>query len=358
MNCIFLRRGYASAPTIDYSETFADNDWATIANVCAAGIVPETWAVGDSKTMTISGVDYITEYQVDIIGKNHDSYADGNGTAPFTFQLHDLYGIKYAMSASPATTVGGWRDCYMRSTNLPLILSCMPAEIQAAIKKVNKISNAGNGSTELVTTADKLFLLSESEVFGTVELSGVEQGAQYEYYANGATVAKNFTSSSGSVRGAYWWLRSQYVDYPNYFNYVHPTALVCSGSTATGKQGIAFAFCLGNKVGGGSSGGGTAPTEYTIAVTGTGNSNYVYVTINGTKVTSAGSYTISPGDSISCYCKPVNTFSSGTITLNGTTVATAAYNSAAEYTFAPSGDCSIALTYSGSAACSIAITTS
>lgn len=108
---------------------------------------------------------------------------------------------------------------------------------------------------------------------------------------------------------------------------------------------------------GGSSGGGTAPTEYTIAVTGTGNSNYVYVTINGTKVTSAGSYTISPGNSISCNCQPNNVFSSGTITLNGTTVATAAYNSAAEYTFAPSGDCSIALTYSGSAACSIAITT-
>lgn len=230
--------------SIAYSDTFAENDWATIIAVCEAGLCPDTWAVGDSKTMTIGGVDHLPEYQIDIIGKWHDTYSDGSGTAPFTFQMHDLYGTKYAMSASPVTTVGGWRDCYMRNTNLPTILALMPEEVQAGIKEVNKISNAGSGSTAIVTTSDKLFLLSESEVFETVNLSGVEQGTRYEYYANGATVAKNFTSSSGSVRGAYWWLRSQYVDYPNYFNYVHPTALVCSGSTATGKQGVAFAFCF------------------------------------------------------------------------------------------------------------------
>ena len=51
---------------------FADNDWASIIAACHSGSVPSTWVVGNSKTMTINGA----SYQVDIIGKNHDTYAN------------------------------------------------------------------------------------------------------------------------------------------------------------------------------------------------------------------------------------------------------------------------------------------
>ena len=148
------------------SDTFAENSWAQIAEACQTGTVPSTWIVGNSKTMTIGG----TDYQIDIIGKNHDTYADGSGTAPLTFQMHDCYATTYAMNAAN-TNVGGWKGCAMRKTHLPAILALMPAEVQTDIREVNKLTSAGNTSATIETTADKLFLLSEVEVFGTDRFS-------------------------------------------------------------------------------------------------------------------------------------------------------------------------------------------
>ena len=62
---------------VTYNANFADNDWATIIKACHKNQVPETWVVGNQKAMTINGADYV----IDIIGKNHDDYADGSGKA-------------------------------------------------------------------------------------------------------------------------------------------------------------------------------------------------------------------------------------------------------------------------------------
>lgn len=88
-----------------YLDSFADNTWEEIIAVCRTGIAPDSWAVGDSKTMTIGG----TAYQVDIIGKNHDEYADGSGTAPLTFQLHDCYSEAKQMYSSNLSGLG-WKN--------------------------------------------------------------------------------------------------------------------------------------------------------------------------------------------------------------------------------------------------------
>ena len=60
--------------------------------------------------MTIGG----TDYQVDIIGKNHDDYYDGSGKAPLTFQLHDCCATGYGMNDTE-TVVGGWKSSKMRT---------------------------------------------------------------------------------------------------------------------------------------------------------------------------------------------------------------------------------------------------
>ena len=89
---------------VTYNANFADNDWATIIKACHKNQVPDTWVVGNSKTILING----TEYQIDIIGKNHDDYTDGSGKAPLTFQLHDCYADVNRMNSSN-TNSGGWR---------------------------------------------------------------------------------------------------------------------------------------------------------------------------------------------------------------------------------------------------------
>lgn len=213
---------------------FANNTWADIIAACESGSVPDTWAVGDQKTMTINGADYT----IDIIGKNHDTYSDGSGTAPLTFQLHDCYGTKYGMNSSN-TNSGGWSSCNMRSTTLPAILALMPSEVQSGIKEVSKKTSAGSQSTTINITADKLFLLSEVEILGSNASKSVAgEGTQYKYYADGNSKVKKFNGSED-----YWWERSPRSSNNTYFCLVSTTG-GSSAVSASGNYGVAFAFCF------------------------------------------------------------------------------------------------------------------
>ena len=187
MSVFFRRRG---EPPATFDAIFSNNSWEAIIAACQSGSVPDSWAVGDSKMMTIGG----TDYQIDIIGKNHDTYTAG-GTAPLTFQMHDCYGTKYAMN-SLDTNSGGWTICAMRSTHLPAILALMPTEVQNGIREVNKLTSAGSRSATINTTADKLFLLSEIEIFGRTTYSKSGEGNQYAYYSAGNSKVKNFSGSA------------------------------------------------------------------------------------------------------------------------------------------------------------------
>ena len=221
------------AVTVSFlDDTFANNDWSAIIAACQSGSVPSTWVVGNSKTMTING----TSYQIDIIGKNHDTYTAG-GTAPLTFQLHDCYGTKYQMNSSN-TNSGGWTSCAMRSTHLPAILALMPSEVQAGIKEVNKLTSAGSQSSTINTTADKLFLLSEIEIFGSTTYSKSGEGSQYAYYSAGNSKVKNFSGSANS-----WWERSPRGSNSAGFCYVNSSGSA-NNNSASGSSGVAFGFCF------------------------------------------------------------------------------------------------------------------
>ena len=228
MGVYFLRRGKASV----LDAIFANNSWESIIAACQSGSVPDSWVVGDSKTMTING----TDYQIDIIGKNHDTYTSG-GKAPLTFQMHDCYKTISEMNSS-STNEGGWTDCYMRNTRLPAILALMPSEVRTAIREVNKLTSAGNQSSTISTTADKLFLLSEIEIFGSVTYSVEGEGSQYAYYSAGNSKVKNRKGSADA-----WWERSPRVSGSKRFCRVD-TPGSATYATAESSSGMAFAFCF------------------------------------------------------------------------------------------------------------------
>ena len=214
------------------NDNFADNDWTSIIAACHSGSVPSTWVVGNSKTMTINGA----SYQVDIIGKNHDTYTAG-GKAPLTFQLHDCYADKKAMNSSN-TNSGGWTSCAMRSTHLPAILALMPTEVQNGIREVDKLTSAGSQSSTINTTADKLFLLSEVEIFGSTTNSAAGEGTQYDYYKAGNSKVKKRNGSA-----EYWWERSPDASDSTYFCMVYRNGRA-SYDDANFADGVAFGFCF------------------------------------------------------------------------------------------------------------------
>lgn len=212
-------------------DTFSDNSWEEIIWACQNNSVPSTWNVADSKSMTINN----TSYQIDIIGKEHDTYTSG-GTAPLTFQMHDCYTEKKRMNSSN-TNVGGYDSTEMHNTTLPSILSMMPASVQSGIKSVNKLSSVGDQSATIETVPCKLFLLSEIEIFGTVSNSYSGEGEQYEYYASGNSKIKNL----GGTRTP-WSGRSPSNKNESYFFIVNNGVSASTG--AASAFGVAFAFCF------------------------------------------------------------------------------------------------------------------
>lgn len=181
-----------------YNPVFAENEWSDIIEACHANEVPDEWVADGTcyKDMLING----TNYRIDIIGKNHDDLADGTGKAPLTFQLHDLYATTYPMNATN-TNVGGWRDCQMRTQTMPALKALMPAEAQAGIRPVKKLTSAGNNSSSIITTDDDLFLLSEIEIFGSTKYSALGEGTQYAYYQSGNSKVKNQNGTPKTWRG-------------------------------------------------------------------------------------------------------------------------------------------------------------
>lgn len=227
--CIKFGRG--KLQTLD--PVFANNDWSKIISACQSGRVPDTWAVGDQKAMTINGTDYL----IDIIGINHDDYADGSGKAPLTFQLHDCYVNAYSWHNGNSDV---WASCSMRASTLPGIMSLMPSEVQSGIREVSKKTCAGAGNYSVVTNSEKLFLLGEIELRGSASLSLAGEGNQYDYYKSNSRLKKLGTAYSS------WWLRSPAVTGYN----IHVCFVDTNGngaitySTATSGYGVAPAFCF------------------------------------------------------------------------------------------------------------------
>lgn len=233
---LFLSRPYDSGPSPDvYDPVFENNEWAAIIEACHANEVPDEWVADGScyKDMLING----TNYRIDIIGKNHDDLADGTGKAPLTFQMHDCYTTAYPMNDTN-TNVGGWRDSQMRTQTMPALKALMPAEVQAAIREVQKKSSAGNQSSSIVTTSDELFLPSEVEIFGSTSYSFAGEGTQYEYYQAGNSKVKNQNGSANS-----WWGRSPYSSDSASFCPVRSRGSA-GASYASSLYGVSFCFCF------------------------------------------------------------------------------------------------------------------
>ena len=139
---------------------------------------------------------------------------------------------------SSNTNSGGWESCAMRTSNMATYLSQLTSAWQSVVKQVNKLSSAGSQSTTIKTTADKLFLLSEVEIFGSATYSVSGEGSQYAYYKAGNSKVKNVNGSAH-----YWWERSPYASDTTNFCIVNSYGNA-NYSSASNSYGVAFGFCV------------------------------------------------------------------------------------------------------------------
>lgn len=209
-----------------------DTDWADI-DICGRlGMAQQFFKVGDSKTVNIGG----TNYEVQIIGFNHDDKVSG-GKAAYSFQLVDCLNQTQQMNTSNTNT-GGWNGSAMRG-RMSTYKSQLPAALRNVIKTVKKKSGTGGGSSSgTQQTNDDLFLLSEIEIFGTTTYSVAGEGTQYEWYKAGNSRIKKV---NGSAYG--WWERSPHSGNTNNFCHVSSSGNA-TGNTAGNSGGVSFGFCV------------------------------------------------------------------------------------------------------------------
>ena len=147
-----------------------------------------------------------------IVGINHDDLADGSGKAGMTFEATNTALGTQRMNATQ-TNAGGWEQSELRGRlNSGDLWSLLPSELQSKVKTVKKMTdNKGGGTAGTPSaTADKVFLLSTTEVYGNLQ----SDGAQYEYYKSKGVTTSSY---SGASSGHYHWTRSVYPSNSAYF---------------------------------------------------------------------------------------------------------------------------------------------
>ena len=207
--------------------------WEEIITLANSGQDPRNYfAVGDEKDLILTTGEVVPVVIGDFY---HNTITGTNIEAPIAFTFKNCLNTTYAMNASN-TNSGGWDGSNMRTTHMVNIFNTFPAELRAegAVKYVDVVATAGNRSTSLVTSSDRLRLHSITEFGLTFSHAGTE-GTKYAYYDSGNRVK--------TVNGTadWYWTRSPYTSLSSLFCGVSSSG-AAANSMASGEGGVACGF--------------------------------------------------------------------------------------------------------------------
>ena len=207
---------YYDGVNIPISPTFADNSWVIIASACRSGVAADYWSVGDTKTITLTDGNDYTIRICDMTPGRYEYTNNSEQKTNVVFEFVECLSTSYSMNDS-STNVGGWAESKMKSTHMQNIFNMLPSDLQGVIEEIQIASSVGNKSAEISTSANKLFLPSEYEIFGSGTYStGESEGTpQYELYSLNNTNTFRIKKQNGTAK--IWWLRSPGTSDTNYF---------------------------------------------------------------------------------------------------------------------------------------------
>lgn len=251
--------------------TFADGTWEQIQAMLEAHYndeinISDYWSVDDRKYISLSAMSatgvgeshHADTYEYVIYGIEHDDLAEpinGHTKAAITIGQLRYFTTAGATNGyrdkelgymnSTATTSGGWESCARRKWCNEVFFNALPDGLKPMVKTVKKYSGVGNGSASgIQTTQDKVFLLSEIEIFGSRYESVDGEGNQYQFFAMATSNFYKFpTWTTTTVCGMYW-ERSPRMSYANRFCGVGPYGNYEGSNAAYEPIGIAPTMCL------------------------------------------------------------------------------------------------------------------
>ena len=244
--------------------TFADATDEEIAAMLEAHYngtinIADYWSVGDMRTihldaMAATGVSeshVAQDQQFVIIGIEHDDLEtpiNNHTKAAITVQplrmLSNGTTCETGYTNSSNTNSGGWEGCARRTWCNSVFVNAFPLAIKNLIKTVSKLNYKAYNSTNLTTTSDNAFLLSETEVFGSnTNSAGNTEGTQYEYFKTTSNRTKYQGNATLQGSAYYWNERSPFLRYSTCFCMVDSDGS-STGSYASYDHGLCPALCL------------------------------------------------------------------------------------------------------------------
>ena len=139
---------------------FATSTWAEIAAVCEAGNAAITYAVGDTKDITLTDGTVLT---LEIAGFNHDNLADGSGKASISVISKNVIGVGRTAFSSDYPASNSWENSAIRQWLVNDFYATIPEDLKTVIKEVAKQSyTTHNGSRKDIV--EKLWIPSIDEL--------------------------------------------------------------------------------------------------------------------------------------------------------------------------------------------------
>lgn len=213
-----------------------DCTWDEINMYSSLGLADKVFKIGDTKKFQLADGSYLTAR---IIGFNHDYTEDGS-LAHITFETVETLDGDIPMNEK-STNEGGWDASYLRSKlNGNFFKNQLPADLKAVIKPVVKIT-AKSGKNEMpVPSVDKLFVLSEQEIFGRKIYSCGGEGKWYDWYKQENSL---YGKCKQNGERDWRWERSPRSGGTGYFCYVNDGGFAdyCNASSS---YGVSFGFCV------------------------------------------------------------------------------------------------------------------
>ena len=173
------------ATTLTMGASLNDSTWAQISAVSAAGYAPLYWAIGDTKSITLTGaasdkiIWHSTTLDVFIIGFNHNASVEGSNRTHF--HIGKQNGKQIGLFR------GGSLPNQQMVPTIDEVLEKLPTDLKGVLKNVTKYKTASRSTVSSASVS--ITNLGVIEVFGTASkqtvtlLTGKQE--QYEYYAAG-----------------------------------------------------------------------------------------------------------------------------------------------------------------------------
>ncbi len=182
-----------------FPKTINDYSIAEISAIVKRGAAREHFKVHD--TIQVRDCLKAQEYALEIIGFDHDVDNDNPSSPTITVMAKTLLDARRMHGGACAR---GWIDTELREWLNTEAIERLPDELTSYIRRTVRKTHSADG--QVFETVDRLFIPSESEMFGSAIYSDYEDGARYEAFAT----SENRIRFDKAGDADWFWTRSAY----------------------------------------------------------------------------------------------------------------------------------------------------